>query len=168
LENIHSDLAVETCLNLLRQEQDTGIQENLARVLLTQFAEAGVVEARKLLIGRSLDFDSRQLRNYLVETCTIMGERFPEYDEWKSAEKVEKEERCKRIKEMGNDPADLMQFALGKLEPESFTSSEAKENPAVTIQNKQKVGRNDPCPCGSGKKFKKCCIHKSSGDPLLN
>jgi SEC-C motif len=22
------------------------------------------------------------------------------------------------------------------------------------------VGRNDPCPCGSGKKFKKCCLHK--------
>ena len=21
------------------------------------------------------------------------------------------------------------------------------------------VGRNDPCPCGSGKKFKKCCLH---------
>jgi SEC-C motif-containing protein len=21
----------------------------------------------------------------------------------------------------------------------------------------EKVGRNDPCPCGSGKKFKKCC-----------
>ncbi|EEU9328680.1 TPA: SEC-C domain-containing protein, partial [Escherichia coli] len=20
-------------------------------------------------------------------------------------------------------------------------------------------GRNDPCPCGSGKKFKKCCLH---------
>mgnify|MGYP000845301509 CR=1 FL=1 len=25
------------------------------------------------------------------------------------------------------------------------------------IINKDKVGRNDPCPCGSGKKFKKCC-----------
>lgn len=24
-------------------------------------------------------------------------------------------------------------------------------------ENEQKVGRNDPCPCGSGKKFKKCC-----------
>lgn len=23
----------------------------------------------------------------------------------------------------------------------------------------QKAGRNDPCPCGSGKKFKKCCLH---------
>lgn len=24
----------------------------------------------------------------------------------------------------------------------------------------QKIGRNDPCPCGSGKKFKKCCEMK--------
>ncbi|HHS92769.1 MAG TPA: hypothetical protein ENK82_05435 [Campylobacterales bacterium] len=26
------------------------------------------------------------------------------------------------------------------------------------ISNKEKTGRNDPCPCGSGKKYKKCCI----------
>ena len=26
-----------------------------------------------------------------------------------------------------------------------------------TIKNENKVGRNDPCPCGSGKKYKKCC-----------
>lgn len=25
----------------------------------------------------------------------------------------------------------------------------------------QKVGRNDPCPCGSGKKYKKCCEEKN-------
>ncbi|MDA3895171.1 MAG: SEC-C metal-binding domain-containing protein [Desulfobacteraceae bacterium] len=25
------------------------------------------------------------------------------------------------------------------------------------VQDKSKVGRNDPCPCGSGKKYKKCC-----------
>lgn len=32
------------------------------------------------------------------------------------------------------------------------------KNPAVkTVVNENKVGRNDPCPCGSGKKFKKCC-----------
>ena len=23
-----------------------------------------------------------------------------------------------------------------------------------------KVGRNDPCPCGSGKKYKRCCLEK--------
>ncbi|QVL57350.1 MAG: SEC-C domain-containing protein [Simkaniaceae bacterium] len=26
----------------------------------------------------------------------------------------------------------------------------------------KEVGRNDPCPCGSGKKFKKCCAQKSN------
>ena len=26
-----------------------------------------------------------------------------------------------------------------------------------TVVNEVKVGRNDPCPCGSGKKYKKCC-----------
>jgi len=26
-----------------------------------------------------------------------------------------------------------------------------------TIKNEDKIGRNDPCPCGSGKKYKKCC-----------
>ena len=25
---------------------------------------------------------------------------------------------------------------------------------------KKKIGRNDPCPCGSGKKYKKCCLNK--------
>ncbi|WP_206738062.1 SEC-C metal-binding domain-containing protein [Fictibacillus sp. S7] len=25
----------------------------------------------------------------------------------------------------------------------------------------EKVGRNDPCPCGSGNKYKKCCINNS-------
>ena len=26
-----------------------------------------------------------------------------------------------------------------------------------TVRNAKKVGRNDPCPCGSGKKYKNCC-----------
>ncbi|MHB1336320.1 MAG: preprotein translocase subunit SecA [Candidatus Humimicrobiaceae bacterium] len=30
----------------------------------------------------------------------------------------------------------------------------AKKEPII---NKEKIGRNDPCPCGSGKKYKKCC-----------
>lgn len=28
-----------------------------------------------------------------------------------------------------------------------------------------KVGRNDPCPCGSGKKYKKCCLDKDAAPP---
>ncbi len=31
------------------------------------------------------------------------------------------------------------------------------------VKKKEKVGRNDPCPCGSGKKYKKCCGQNAQG-----
>lgn len=31
----------------------------------------------------------------------------------------------------------------------------------------KKTGRNDPCPCGSGKKFKKCCERKMLGKRFM-
>lgn len=31
-----------------------------------------------------------------------------------------------------------------------------------------KIGRNDPCPCGSGKKYKQCCINKQKADPVFD
>lgn len=31
---------------------------------------------------------------------------------------------------------------------------------AHTVINENKIGRNDPCPCGSGKKYKHCCGKK--------
>ena len=34
------------------------------------------------------------------------------------------------------------------------------EKPKTVRRNQPKVGRNDPCPCGSGKKYKKCCGRK--------
>ena len=34
-------------------------------------------------------------------------------------------------------------------------SGEVKKKPVV--RKEEKIGRNDPCPCGSGKKYKKCC-----------
>jgi len=33
---------------------------------------------------------------------------------------------------------------------------EASEKPVTIRRDEEKVGRNDPCPCGSGKKYKKC------------
>jgi preprotein translocase subunit SecA len=29
--------------------------------------------------------------------------------------------------------------------------------PQTMVRKTEKVGRNNPCPCGSGKKYKKCC-----------
>ena len=31
------------------------------------------------------------------------------------------------------------------------------ETPKEPVRNDSTVGRNDPCPCGSGKKYKNCC-----------
>lgn len=31
-----------------------------------------------------------------------------------------------------------------------------------TVINEEKIGRNDPCPCGSGKKYKQCCGRKGA------
>ncbi|MDO4459872.1 MAG: SEC-C metal-binding domain-containing protein [Clostridia bacterium] len=32
-----------------------------------------------------------------------------------------------------------------------------QQRSSTTIVKGEKIGRNDPCPCGSGKKYKKCC-----------
>ncbi len=34
------------------------------------------------------------------------------------------------------------------------------KSPAPHVAKSKKIGRNKPCPCGSGKKYKKCCLNK--------
>lgn len=41
-----------------------------------------------------------------------------------------------------------------------FTPKEIQERRTTTIKKQEEPGRNDPCPCGSGKKYKKCCLNK--------
>ena len=43
------------------------------------------------------------------------------------------------------------------LTPEQRKALYKKEKSSKTVVKPPKVGRNDPCPCGSGKKFKYCC-----------
>jgi preprotein translocase subunit SecA len=41
---------------------------------------------------------------------------------------------------------------------------ETEDGKGVTIRREgKKIGRNDPCPCGSGKKYKRCCLLRESG-----
>lgn len=41
--------------------------------------------------------------------------------------------------------------------PAQENVEEAHKKPETFVRSTQKIGRNDPCPCGSGNKFKKCC-----------
>jgi preprotein translocase subunit SecA len=48
------------------------------------------------------------------------------------------------------------QLESGVSDEANLLKSAAKIQPKLPIRNVEKVGRNDPCPCGSGKKYKHC------------
>ena len=57
---------------------------------------------------------------------------------------------------MPRHKADVQRRAVARVT--STRSSEVDSNAKqVTIRKEKKIGPNDPCPCGSGKKYKKCC-----------
>ncbi len=70
------------------------------------------------------------------------------------AEQKIKEEAAKAAKAQPQGP-----FVGGAPQPpqELFANIDGKAQPKVAAK---KVGRNDPCPCGSGKKYKDCCYWK--------
>jgi uncharacterized protein YecA (UPF0149 family) len=37
-----------------------------------------------------------------------------------------------------------------------------EESPGMVVPKRPKIGRNDPCSCGGGKKYKKCCLLKEN------
>jgi preprotein translocase subunit SecA len=61
-----------------------------------------------------------------------------------------RESAPKKLKFKGAE--DVEQFGAAKA-AQNGEQEEKKQSPII---NKDKVGRNDPCPCGSGKKYKKC------------
>jgi preprotein translocase subunit SecA len=63
---------------------------------------------------------------------SIIGEQHPNLDRWK-------------------------QVALGMEHPLNNSSMQGDVSQSGSILKENKVGQNDPCLCGSGKKYKKCC-----------
>ena len=52
-------------------------------------------------------------------------------------------------------------FFLSRGPEPSPRAAEMEEGRGMTVRREgKKIGRNDPCPCGSGKKYKKCCLLK--------
>jgi len=53
---------------------------------------------------------------------------------------------------------EIKRVEVAKVKSEGFAGSgEAVKKKPVVIKKAERVGRNDLCPCGSGKKYKKCC-----------
>ena len=57
---------------------------------------------------------------------------------------------------------------LQKDDPEAAARLQRNNNLTPEQKKNKKIGRNDPCPCGSGKKFKNCCSFKQKDKELHN
>ncbi len=93
---------------------------------------------------------SRMLDNLKLDVIGVLSRV-----QIRASEDVEAVEAQRREAE-----AQPMQFehqaAPGLVEELAENAAEPKPAPAAVFREEEKVGRNDPCPCGSGKKYKQC------------
>lgn len=118
----------------------------------------------------------REDAEVMVEECeweinnlATLGELVNGFSEWIEFSSLdEMSTLTDRVAEMMNN---TRQWALKGYYPSELSAKRQSSKPAVlnqassqsgrgtviSLETKKKIGRNDPCPCGSGAKFKKCC-----------
>ncbi len=160
LKRVHSDLAVATALELLPDEKDQAVRAFLADGLISQFAFEAIEPLRQFVRRGDYDETDADLKSGLLVATTLMGVELPEREQWKADVERERQERAKRLlQRMKAGEARDRRQARQWIEPDEYI----EEEPPRT-----RTGRNDPCPCGSGKKFKKCCLKKQrSSDQMI-
>ncbi len=78
-------------------------------------------------------------------------------------------DKARTIKEDASESAGVEMAASGggirTQQEAAIAASQRTEKKAEPVRNLgKKVGRNDPCPCGSGRKYKVCCLRKGGGE----
>jgi hypothetical protein len=157
LQGTHTDRAEQALLNLLAREQDVQIRQHLCRALLVSGSQEGIPWARRLISAGPLDPTMLELRQELIAAADMMDATFPERDAWREETKTDDETRRQwysRDVPVVDSYTELMQRRRQAETRGSFLPS------PTSLMFRERVGRNDPCPCGSGKKYKKCCMRK--------
>jgi hypothetical protein len=173
---IHLDTTVQRVLELLPGETDLAVRLNLCEALLDHFSFEGVEPARRLIREHELTPDLRRLRSSLIAVCKVMGSRFPEFDVWQEQANRDAQEEWAKMQEIqklafeaGGDIGVLVrklkaQIAEQEVERKRLEAEVAEKERLLARRSAprptrpDRIGRNDPCPCGSGKKFKHCCM----------
>ncbi|MGV3487239.1 MAG: SEC-C metal-binding domain-containing protein [Tuberibacillus sp.] len=140
LGNIKSEYAINTLLNLFDHAPDLTSKTLMAEALCKQLSIDGVPKI-EALIEEGYDQTLLPLEDDLYANCVINGIGHSKLQEWKTLIE-DRESQFKKLEEelsKGNKQINSMKIELNK---------------SVKSTN---VGRNDPCPCQSGKKYKKCC-----------
>jgi hypothetical protein len=158
LQGIHTDRSEQALLNLLARVPDVQIRQHLCRALLVSGSQEGVAWARRLIEAGPMDPAMLDLRQELLAAADMMEMTFPEQAEWREETKDDDEARrlwYSREAPVVDNYNELVQQRRRQAE------SRGSFLPAPTsLMHRERVGRNDPCPCGSGKKYKKCCMRK--------
>ena len=94
------------------------------------------------------------LSNIQYEVIKFLSHvKIKQQDEIDAIEKKREEERNKEQTVMTHQSANLMD---DKAQQQAKPQEQAPVQKAPFVREEQKVGRNQPCPCGSGKKYKQC------------
>ena len=74
------------------------------------------------------------------------------------------------MSEANNQSREAMEAAISTDQMKKFEAlaKSWKEAHTQKIRKFDKIGRNDPCPCGSGKKYKNCCLSSGKFEGLKN
>jgi uncharacterized protein YchJ len=164
-EKIHTDRSVEQSLALLDWEEELVIQCRLAQSALLNFADQAIEPARQLVLNTELDPHVIEVRNDLLAASTLMGVQVPEYEQWKEDSKHDVEFRrswyATHYLDSANEENDYLEDDYEDYDEDLVAP------PDTVVREHQKIGRNEPCPCGSGKKYKKCCLRKGNGVGLF-
>lgn len=150
--------AAETALiELLKQETDIGLASFLADGLCNLASKRGIPLVQKRL-EQGYDNTVMMLESSLYCNCTVNGLSFPEMAEWKRMIALEDQRMFQNQLAAEDDDFDEADYGRYSFGDDDFDDGLAEqEQPYIAPP---KIGRNDPCPCGSGKKYKKCCASK--------
>ncbi len=103
--------------------------------------------------------ESFELFSSMMERVRFEGVRILSNVEIASAEEIEKMRKARAEQEKRARELMSMKHAQAS-SLDATQETEASRQPAKVetfIRDEEKVGRNQPCPCGSGKKYKHCC-----------
>jgi hypothetical protein len=102
----------------------------------------------------------------LPESYPLAIDTVAELADWACFHEDRKKEDAEWLAKTLPRPTGLRDFPRVESPPEKARSRPKEEflrpSPVPLSRSAPKVGRNDPCPCGSGKKYKKCCEGKAT------
>ncbi|MBN1114747.1 MAG: preprotein translocase subunit SecA [Oligoflexia bacterium] len=153
IKELPEGVYLDVCRTIFLQTLDTLWKEHLKNLdyLKESIGLRGYAQVNPLIAYKKEAFDMFVELDYHIKVGTL-GKLFRVRI---SQEHISAEERRRREEESLSslEKYKQQQEALQK----SLVMNRGESGAAPVKRNENKVGRNDPCPCGSGKKYKKCC-----------